>query len=46
MIKKNECRNVETLALIDSGAGGQFIHQDYVEQLGLLTQPLKKAITA
>ena len=45
-IKKNECQNVETLALIDSGAGGQFIHQDYVEQLGLFTRPLKKAITA
>ena len=45
-IKMNECRNVETLALIDSGAGGQFIHQEYVEQLGLSTKPLKKAITA
>ena len=43
---KNKCQNVETLALIDSRAGGQFIHQDYVEQLGLFTQPLKKAITA
>ena len=28
-IKKNECQSVETLALIDSGAGGQFIHQNY-----------------
>ena len=43
---KNECRNVETFALIDSGAGGQFIHQEYVEQLGLSTKPLKKAIMA
>ena len=46
MIKKSEYQNVETLALIDSGAGGQFIHQEYVEQLGLSTKPLKKAITA
>ena len=45
-IKKNECQSVETLALIDSGAGGQFIHRDYVEQLGLSTQPLKRVITA
>ena len=43
---KNGCQNVETLALIDSRAGGQFIHQEYVKQLGLLTQPLGKAITA
>ena len=45
-IKKNECQSVENLALIDSGAGGQFIHQNYIEQLGLSTRPLKKAITA
>ena len=45
-IKKNECRNVETLALIDSGAGGQFIHRTYVEQLGLPVKPLEKVITA
>ena len=43
---KNEYRNVETFALIDSGAGGQFIHRDYTEQLGLSTQPLEKTITA
>ena len=43
---KNECQTVETLALIDSGAGGQFIHQDYVNQLGLPTRPLEKTITA
>ena len=45
-IKKSEYQNVETLALIDGKAGGQFIHQEYVEQLGLSTKPLKKAITA
>ena len=43
---KDERRNVETLALIDSGAGGQFIHRAYVEQLGLPIIPLEKAITA
>ena len=43
---KNEYRNVETLALIDSGARGQFIHRDYVKQLGLSTRPLEKTITA
>ena len=42
-IKKNKCQSIETLALIDSGAGGQFIHQDYVKQLGLSTRPLKRA---
>ena len=26
---------IETLALIDSGAGGIFIHTDYAKQLGL-----------
>ena len=43
---KNEYQSVETLALIDSGAGGQFIHRDYVKQLGLSTRPLEKVITA
>ena len=43
---KSECQNVETFALIDTGAGGQFIHQDYAKQLGLFTQPLKKMIMA
>ena len=43
---KNEYQSVETLALIDSGAGGQFIHRDYAKQLGLSTRPLEKAIMA
>ena len=29
-----------------SGAGGQFIHRAYVEQLGLPVKPLEKTITA
>ena len=37
---------IETLALIDSGAGGIFIHTDYAEQLGLKQIPLDKSITA
>ena len=39
---KNEYRNIETFALIDSRAGGQFIHRDYAEKLGLSTRPLEK----
>ena len=45
-IKKNEYESVETLALIDSGAGGKFINRKYVEQLGLSIQTLKKPIMA
>ena len=37
---------IETLALINSGAGGIFIHTDYAEQLGLKQIPLNKSITA
>ena len=37
---------IETLALIDSGAGGIFIHTDYAKQLGLKRIPLDKSITA
>ena len=45
-IKKNEYESVETLALIDSGAGGKFINRKYVEQLGLPIQTLKRLIMA
>ena len=45
-IKKNEYESIETLALIDSGAGGKFINRKYVEQLGLPIQTLKKPIMA
>ena len=37
---------IETLALIDSGAGGIFIHTDYIKQLGLKQISLDKSITA
>ena len=46
LIRKSESKSVETLVLIDSGAGGKFINLKYAEQLGLLIQPLRKPITA
>ena len=36
--ERNE--NVETLGLIDSGAGGEFIDQNYVKSAGFKTQLL------
>ena len=33
-------KNVETLGLIDSGAGGEFINQNYVKSAGFKTQLL------
>ena len=46
LIKKSESENIETLALIDSGAGGKFINLKYAKQLGLPILPLKKPIMA
>jgi hypothetical protein len=37
---------VETLALIDSGAGGKFIDQNYAKNTGLETQTLKEPLIA
>ena len=37
---------VDTLALIDSGAGGKFIDQNYVRKLGLEPQKLKEPLIA
>ena len=45
-IKKNKYESVETLALIDSGAGGKFINRKYAEQLGLPIQTLERLIMA
>ena len=45
-IKKSEHESVETLALIDSGAGGKYINRNYAEQLGLPIRNLKRAIMA
>ena len=45
-IKKNKYESVETLALIDSRAGGKFINRKYAEQLGLPIQTLERPIMA
>ena len=37
---------VEILALIDSGAGGKFIDQNYVQKLGIKTQELERPLIA
>ena len=42
--ERNE--NVETLGLIDSGAGGEFIDQNYVKNAGFKTQLLDEPIMA
>ena len=43
---RNQCeKDVETLALIDSGAGGMFIDQRYAEREGFLIEELEKPIT-
>ena len=39
-------KTVETLALIDSGAGGKFINQNYVRKLGIKTQELERPLIA
>ena len=37
-------KTVETFALIDSGAGGKFIDQNYVRRLGIKTQELEQPL--
>ena len=39
-------KTVETLALINSGAGGKFIDQNYVWKLGIKTQELEQLLIA
>jgi len=41
---KTEKETVETLALIDSGAGGEFIDQNYAKNSGLEIQQLEKPL--
>ena len=41
-----ENQTVETLGLIDSGARGKFIDQNFAKTIGLKTQPLQRPITA
>ena len=45
-IRKDECKSVKTLALIDSRAGGKFINRKYAEQLGLPIRTLERPIMA
>ena len=45
-LEQSEHKTVETLALIDSGAGGQFIDQKFVQKHRLPTQDLEQPITA
>ena len=46
VIKKSDLESIKTFALINSGARGKFISQDYAEQLGLPIRTLKKPIMA
>lgn len=39
-------QNVDTTALIDSGAGGSFIDQAYAKKIGVTFRPLSRPITA
>ena len=45
-IELAERETVETMGLIDSGAGGKFINQNYVKKIGLETKKLNKPIIA
>ena len=40
-----EIKTIETLGLIDSGAEGKFIDQNYAKTIGLKTQLLDQPIT-
>ena len=44
IVQNDKQKIAETEALIDSGAGGKFIDQNYARSLGLLTIPLKKPL--
>ena len=41
-----EERSVKTLGLIDSGAGGKFIDQNYAKRMGFKTHKLEKTLQA
>ena len=45
-ISDTEVKNVETLGLIDSGAGGEFIDQNYVQLTGFKTYALETPLRA
>ena len=45
-IEGTEERSIETLGLIDSGAGGKFIDQNYAKRMGFKTHKLEKPLQA
>ena len=45
-ISETEKKTVETLGLVDSGAGGKFIDQNYVKKIGFKTHALETPIRA
>ena len=45
-IEDTEERSIETLGLIDSGAGGKFIDQNYAKRMGFKTHKLEKPLQA
>ena len=45
-LQNNTNQNIETLALIDSGAGGKFIDQNYAWKLGVKIQKLEQPLIA
>ena len=45
-ISETEKKTIETLGLIDSGAGGKFIDQNYVKKSGFETHTLETPIRA
>ena len=45
-IEDTEERSVETHGLIDSGAGGKFIDQNYAKRMGFKTHKLEKLLQA
>ena len=45
-IRNDTNQNIETLALIDSGAGGKFIDQNYAWKLGVKIQKLEQPLIA
>ena len=45
-LRNDTNQNIETLALIDSGAGGKFINQNYAWKLGVKIQKLEQPLIA
>ena len=45
-IEDTEERSVKTLGLIDSGAGGKFIDQNYAKRMGFKTHKSEKPLQA